>query len=97
MFHDVDTPDCYRASGPFTTVLRRDCSLGSRERQVHVVDAKSIYDTMQKEGVACARDRRTAIDLALICESLERARGHVRWVPHGRMPVDALTKEDVTK
>eukprot|EP00959_Pyramimonas_sp_CCMP1952_P100727 2107137-Pyramimonas_sp.AAC.1 len=33
MFHDVDTPDCYRASGPFTTVLRRDCSLGSRERQ----------------------------------------------------------------
>eukprot|EP00959_Pyramimonas_sp_CCMP1952_P156050 3263877-Pyramimonas_sp.AAC.1 len=52
---------------------------------------------MQKEGNACARDRRTPIDLAIICESLERARGHVRWVPHGRMPVDALTKEDVTK
>eukprot|EP00959_Pyramimonas_sp_CCMP1952_P435689 9123686-Pyramimonas_sp.AAC.1 len=35
-----------------------------------------------------------ALDLAIICESLERAtRGHVRWSPHGRMPVERLTKE----
>eukprot|EP00959_Pyramimonas_sp_CCMP1952_P454309 9469693-Pyramimonas_sp.AAC.1 len=97
MFHDVDVPECRRAAGPFTTVLRRDCSLSSREQQVHVVDAKSIYDTMQKEGNASAKDRRTALDLAIICEALERARGSVRWVPHERMPVDPLTKDDITK
>eukprot|EP00959_Pyramimonas_sp_CCMP1952_P200935 4202483-Pyramimonas_sp.AAC.1 len=86
MFQDVDVPECRRASGPFTTVLRRECKLGSRENQVHVVDAKSIYGTMLKEGNA--KDRRTALDLAIICEALERARGSVRWVPHGRVPVD---------
>eukprot|EP00959_Pyramimonas_sp_CCMP1952_P326053 6824927-Pyramimonas_sp.AAC.1 len=52
---------------------------------------------MLKEGNAGARDRRTAIDLAIISEALERAQGRVRWVPHGRMPVDALTKDDVSK
>eukprot|EP00959_Pyramimonas_sp_CCMP1952_P462574 9483475-Pyramimonas_sp.AAC.1 len=52
---------------------------------------------MQKEGNASARDRQTALDLAIICESLERARGWIRWIPHGRMPVDAVTKDDFTK
>eukprot|EP00959_Pyramimonas_sp_CCMP1952_P376883 7893986-Pyramimonas_sp.AAC.1 len=52
---------------------------------------------MLKEGNASARDRRTALDLAGVCETLERARGHVRWVPRGRMPVDTLTKDDVSK
>eukprot|EP00959_Pyramimonas_sp_CCMP1952_P151428 3168665-Pyramimonas_sp.AAC.1 len=61
-------------SGPCTTVLRRDCRLGGREDQVHVVDAKSIYDTTLKEGNASARDRRTALDLAAACQALEGAR-----------------------
>eukprot|EP00959_Pyramimonas_sp_CCMP1952_P398521 8350614-Pyramimonas_sp.AAC.1 len=52
---------------------------------------------MPKEGNASAKDRRTALDLAIICEALERAKGKVRWVPHGRMPVDTLTKDDITK
>eukprot|EP00959_Pyramimonas_sp_CCMP1952_P087550 1831827-Pyramimonas_sp.AAC.1 len=52
---------------------------------------------MQKEGNASARDRRTALDLAIISESLGRAQGRVRWIPHGRMPVDPLTKDDITK
>eukprot|EP00959_Pyramimonas_sp_CCMP1952_P090461 1893717-Pyramimonas_sp.AAC.1 len=52
---------------------------------------------MLKEGNASARDRRTALDLAVVCETLENARGHVRWVPHSRMPVDELTKDDITK
>eukprot|EP00959_Pyramimonas_sp_CCMP1952_P348212 7293800-Pyramimonas_sp.AAC.1 len=52
---------------------------------------------MLKEGNAGAKDRRAAIDLAIICEALEEARGKVRWIPHGRMPVDSLTKDDITK
>eukprot|EP00959_Pyramimonas_sp_CCMP1952_P058466 1221026-Pyramimonas_sp.AAC.1 len=31
IFRDVDIPDCRRASGPFTIVLRTDCALGARE------------------------------------------------------------------
>eukprot|EP00959_Pyramimonas_sp_CCMP1952_P029918 627703-Pyramimonas_sp.AAC.1 len=50
-----------------------------------------------KEGNASARDRRTAIDMAIICAALEEAKGKIRWIPHGRMPVDALTKDDITK
>ena len=76
VFRDVDVPDCRRASGPFTAVLRADCTLGSgRVHQVHVVDAKSIYDTMNKDGNAGSKDRRTALDIAIISEALERAQG----------------------
>eukprot|EP00959_Pyramimonas_sp_CCMP1952_P396746 8312780-Pyramimonas_sp.AAC.1 len=50
-----------------------------------------------KDGHASAKDRRTALDLAIICEALEKARGKVRWIPHGRMPVDSLTKDDISK
>eukprot|EP00959_Pyramimonas_sp_CCMP1952_P156567 3274361-Pyramimonas_sp.AAC.1 len=49
VFQDVDIQHHHRCSGSFTTVLRSDCRLGSRKHQVHVVDAKSIYDTMLKE------------------------------------------------
>eukprot|EP00959_Pyramimonas_sp_CCMP1952_P077686 1624078-Pyramimonas_sp.AAC.1 len=52
---------------------------------------------MLKEGNASARDRRTALDLAAVCQALEGARGHIRWVPHARMPVDSLTKDDISK
>eukprot|EP00959_Pyramimonas_sp_CCMP1952_P013883 293548-Pyramimonas_sp.AAC.1 len=43
---------------------------------------------MPKEGNASARYRRTALDLAVICEALEHVRGSARWIPHGRVPVD---------
>eukprot|EP00959_Pyramimonas_sp_CCMP1952_P096108 2009544-Pyramimonas_sp.AAC.1 len=52
---------------------------------------------MRKEGNASARDRRTALDLAVIREALEHARGHVHWIPHGRMPVDCMSKDDISK
>eukprot|EP00959_Pyramimonas_sp_CCMP1952_P087990 1841052-Pyramimonas_sp.AAC.1 len=54
VFRDVNVSDLCRGAGPFTTVLRSNCRLGSRVEQVHVVDAKSIYDTMLKDGHASA-------------------------------------------
>eukprot|EP00959_Pyramimonas_sp_CCMP1952_P242270 5063782-Pyramimonas_sp.AAC.1 len=33
VFQDVNVQDHRRGSGPFTTMLRSDCRLGSRERQ----------------------------------------------------------------
>ena len=70
---------------------------GDTESRPNTLQSSVATDTMMKEGNAGARDRRTAIDLAIICEALEEARGRVRWIPHGRMPVDTLTKDDVTK
>eukprot|EP00959_Pyramimonas_sp_CCMP1952_P212523 4446570-Pyramimonas_sp.AAC.1 len=33
VFQDVDVPECRRAAGPFTTVIRRDFRLGSQDNQ----------------------------------------------------------------
>ena len=33
----------------------------------------------------------------MIVDIMEKAGSHVRWTPHQRMPVDSLTKADVTK
>ena len=52
---------------------------------------------MHKEGNASTKERRTALDLARISEALEHAKGSVRWIPHGRMPVDPMIKDDITK
>ena len=79
----------------FITLLREPDHLARRVSQLHVVDAKSCYDALQKEGSSSARDRRTAVELAIVAETLARHQGKVRWVPHGRMPVDPLTKADI--
>eukprot|EP00959_Pyramimonas_sp_CCMP1952_P090734 1899572-Pyramimonas_sp.AAC.1 len=96
VFRDVTSRGHHRRSGHSTTVLRRDCCLGTGEGQIHVVGANLIYDTMLEEGSASAEDRRAASDLAIIREALEQASCKVRWIPHGRLPVDALAKDDVT-
>ena len=80
---------------PFLTILSRDCEAPENERQLHVVDAKSCYDALIKGGSAGSRDRRTAIELAIVAEDMARSGAQVRWVPHSRMVVDVLTKADV--
>ena len=97
VYGDVEVPDWRRSLAPLSAILRRECSLGGRLPQLHVVDAKSCYDALQREGQSSARDRRTAIEMAIIAEALGKAGGVVRWVPHPRMPVDSLTKDDIGK
>eukprot|EP00959_Pyramimonas_sp_CCMP1952_P365718 7659040-Pyramimonas_sp.AAC.1 len=96
MFQDVDASDCSREAGPFTAVLRSNCRLGGREEHVHVVDARSIYDAMPKEGSASVRGRRTALDLAVVRETLEKERTRPLESPRSD-PVDAFTKDDISK
>ena len=57
--------------------------------------AKSCYDALIKGGSTGSRDRRTAIELAIVAEDLARSGAQMRWVPHSRMVVDVLTKADV--
>ena len=58
----------------------------------HVVDAKSIFDALEKECIGTKGERRTAIELAMVREDLFHGDGKVRWVPHTKMPADMLTK-----
>ena len=58
----------------------------------HVVDAKSIFDALEKECIGTKGERRTAIELAIVREDLFHGGGRVRWGPHTKMPADMLTK-----
>ncbi len=59
-----------------------------------MVDAKSLFDQLVKETVGATEDRRTAIEMQVIRQSLEETNATIRWVPHPRMVVDALTKRN---
>ena len=56
-----------------------------------IVDAKSVFDASATEQ-ATGEDDRSALEIAIIQDSLNRCSGRVRWVPHNRNPADMLTK-----
>ncbi|CAK0875266.1 unnamed protein product [Prorocentrum cordatum] len=85
--------------GPFVSLLKEDCTvLGEPVTgNVSVADAKGIYDTLSKLTSGTKSDRRAAIDLAVVRETMDRIGSAIRWVPHPHMPVDCLTKADLAK
>ena len=56
-----------------------------------IIDAKSLYDVANQEQYAGA-DKRAALEICVIKDSLEQLGGAVRWVPHELNPVDCFTK-----
>ena len=62
-----------------------------------VIDAKSVYDVVIRNGSSFKQDRRTTIDLAMAGETLQHAEATVRWCPHTKVLADALTKAEVSK
>ena len=58
---------------------------------VAVADAKSLFDALHSEQ-ASGEDDRSALEIAIIQDSLQRLRGRIRWVPHNFNPADGLTK-----
>ena len=61
-------------------------------RHLAVVDAKSLYDHLSKETCGHTADRRTAIEMQIIRQTLFELGASIRWIDHNRMLVDALTK-----
>ena len=61
-------------------------------RQVNVIDARTAFDLLQGESVPS--DRRTAIDIAALRESLRdpESRSCTRWLPGPQQLADSLTK-----
>ena len=57
-------------------------------------DAKSLYDHLHTETSGGANDRRTAIEIQIIRSSMEAQGATVRWVDHGGMYADAMTKRN---
>ena len=65
--------------------------------QSHIIDAKAVFDALQKEAAGSKQDRRAAIDLAIIQESINKAGAQMKWIPHNKMLADPLTKVDPQK
>ena len=79
---------------PFQVVLRSNCTLSKRLPHDHSIDAKSVFDALIKECAGNRQDRRTAVDLAIVRETLKAQGSHIRWIPHPLMPADSMTKAD---
>ena len=62
-----------------------------------VIDAKSVCDSVIRNGSSLKQDRRTAIDLAMARETLQHVRAVIRWCPHTKMLADSLAKAEVSK
>ena len=60
---------------------------------VAITDAKSLFDGANTEQ-AQGDDSRSALEIAIIQESLAQCQGRLRWVPHNHKPADALTKTE---
>lgn len=56
-----------------------------------VVDAKSLFDMLNKVG-ALTSERRVALDVISVKEALEEDQSKLRWVPTRHMLADVLTK-----
>ena len=63
---------------PFQVVLRNNCTLSKRLPHEHSIDAKSVFDALIKECAGNRQDRRTAVDLAIVRETLKAQGSHIR-------------------
>ena len=96
-FGDVKVKDWHLSLSPYLVFLPEECEMVSRQEQAQISDANSLYDAIYKQCPAWCQDRRTALELAVIVDSVQKASSEIRWAPHQRMPVDMLTKADMNK
>ena len=87
----VTTRDMTRDVLPFQVVLRSNCILSDRWPHDHSIDAKTVFDVLIKECGGSRQDRRTAVDLAIVRETLKAQGSHIRWIP---TPTDASRLDD---
>ena len=80
-----------RLEGEELLVMGSALSERGLQESLAVVDAKSLYDQLSKDGLG-GQDRRTAIEMQIIRQDLKELGGEVKWVDHLAMPADGLTK-----
>eukprot|EP00971_Amphidinium_carterae_P101748 2013637-Amphidinium_carterae.1 len=84
-----------QSCSPFALAMSPQSAMANRLPQGHTIDAKAVFDALQREAAGCKADRRAAVDLSLIHNMMERTGAVIRWVPHSMMLADPLTKLDV--
>ena len=72
-------------------VLQKADADKTLRESLSVVDAKSLYNNLMKDGNQ-PQDKFTALDVAIARERIDGMGVQVRWVEHQSMIVDALTK-----
>ena len=92
--HDVQLCNWRCSLSPHMLVMRGQCTLGGRQQQCSVTDAKSLFDCLLREHPTGKQDRKSALELSIVLRDLQETKSMVRWVPHQKMLVDCLTKED---
>ena len=97
LYEDVIHPEWASRLAPFTSVMSSSCELSRVTSSVSVVDAKSVFDTLQRNTAGSRADRRNAVELAVVRDSLSSLGSQIRWVPHGRMLSDVMTKRGLAK
>ena len=58
-----------------------------------LTDCKPLFDHLQSKSAPTLDDRRTALDIVIIRESIRKMKASLRWLPTDRMLADSLTKE----
>ena len=94
VFNDVKLENWRCSLSPHMLVMRGQCELGGKQQQCSVTDAKSLYDCLLREHPTGKQDRKSALELAIVLRDLQETKSMVKWVPHQKMIVDCLTKED---
>lgn len=63
---DVASTDWQGKLGEFMSLQSEECQAFQKLSHQHIVDAKSLYDTLSKDVAGGRADRRTAIDLSIL-------------------------------
>ena len=85
------TEDQYLEASGKATVIASDSERFQDPHGVCVMDAKSLYDALCSEQ-SQGEDDRSALEVAIIRESLSVCRSRPRWIPHNCNPADSMTK-----
>ena len=83
--------DQYLEASGKATVIANDSSTYRDPHGLCVMDAKSLFDALNSEQ-SQGDDDRSALETAIVRESLPACRGRLRWVPHNMNPADSMTK-----
>ena len=78
LFDRIPRKDWAGSLSEFSAGVDSESRLAKNQAQSHVVDAKAVFDTLQKEAAGPRQDRRAAIDLSITQESVQRAGARVR-------------------
>ena len=97
IYNDVNVRNWTASFGYFIPIALESGEIKHYSEALSVVDAKSVYDSVIRNGSSLKQDRRTAIDLAMARETLQHVQATIRWCPHTKMLADSLTKAEVSK